>query len=315
MTLLVTGGAGFIGSHFIRFILKRYPSYKIVNLDKLTHASNLKNLEEIKNNPHYRFIKADICDYKKVERIIKICDVVVNFAAFTHVDRAIQEPDEFIRTNIYGVYVLLELTKKYKIKRFVQISTDEVYGSIKKGFANEETALNPSNPYSATKASADHLTRAYFLTYGLDTVITRSCNNFGPNQFPDKIIPFFIISALKNRHLPLYGKGLNIRDWLYVLDNCSAIDIVLHKGVKGQIYNISGGNEISNLKLTHLILNKLNKPLSLIKYVSDRPGHDFRYAMDSKKIRTLGWKPFYSFNEALDITIKWYKDNLNYFYE
>jgi len=313
MILLVTGGAGFIGSHFIRYIFKKYPNYKIINLDRLTYAANLRNLKEIENHQNYKFIKEDICNYKKVEKVIKGCDVVVNFAASTHVDISIEDPDEFIRTNIYGTYVLLELAKKYKIKRFVQISTDEVYGSIRRGFADEETRLNPSNPYSATKASADHLVNAYFLTYGLNTVITRSSNNFGPNQYPDKIIPLFITRALKNEYLPLYAKGLNRRDWLYVLDNCSAIDIVLHRGKKGQIYNISSGNELSNLELTKIILKKLNKPFSLIKYVTDRPGHDFRYAMKSKKVQALGWKPRYSFDRALEITIEWYRNNPNYF--
>jgi len=313
MILLITGGAGFIGSHFIRYILKKYFSYKIINLDKLTYTANLKNLKEIKDNPNYRFIKEDICNYKKVERIIKGCDVVVNFAASTHVDISIKNPREFIQTNIYGTYILLELAKKYKIKRFVQISTDEVYGSIRKGFANEESCLNPSNPYSASKASADHIVCAYSCTYGLNTVITRSSNNFGPNQYPDKIIPLFITNALRNKPLPLYAKGLNRRDWLFVLDNCSAIDIVLHKGKKGQIYNIAGGNELSNLKLSKIILKKLNKPFSLIKHVSDRPGHDFRYAMKSKKVQTLGWKPHYNFDKALDITIEWYKNNPDYF--
>ncbi|MCM8799522.1 MAG: dTDP-glucose 4,6-dehydratase [Candidatus Omnitrophica bacterium] len=313
MTILVTGGAGFIGSHFIRYILNKYHSYKIINLDKLTYAANLKNLFSVKDNSRYRFIKADICDRKVLEKIIKLSDVVVNFAASTHVDRAILKPDEFIRTNIYGTYVLLELARRYRIKRFVQISTDEVYGSIREGFADENFPLNPSNPYSASKASADHLARAYFLTYSLDVVITRSSNNFGPNQYPDKIIPLFIMNALKGERLPLYAKGLNKRDWLFVLDNCSAIDIVLHKGKSGEVYNISAGNELTNLELSRLILKKLNKPLSLIKYVKDRPGHDFRYAMDSGKVKALGWRPQFRFESALDITIEWYRNNPNYF--
>lgn len=313
MTILVTGGAGFIGSHFIRYILNKYPHYKIINIDKLTYAANLKNLSSVKDDPRYKFIKADICNRKAVEKVIKLSNVIVNFAASTHVDRSIVRPDEFIKTNIYGTYVLLELAKKYGIKRFVQISTDEVYGSIENGFADEKYLLNPSNPYSASKASADHLARAYFLTYGLDIVITRSSNNFGPNQYPDKIIPLFIMNALRGKSLPLYAKGLNRRDWLFVLDNCSAIDIVLHKGKAGEIYNISSGNELTNLELSHLILRKLNKPFSLIKHVQDRPGHDFRYAMDSNKIKALGWKPCFNFDEALDITIEWYKNNINYF--
>jgi len=314
MIILVTGGAGFIGSHFIRYLIRKYPAYRIINLDKLTYAANLKNLSEVEDNPRYKFIKADIADYKTAEKIIKNADVLVNFAASTHVDISIKNPVEFIQTNIYGTYILLELAKKYKIKRFVQISTDEVYGSIKKGFADEETKLNPTNPYSASKASADHLARAYFSTYGLDIVITRSSNNFGPNQYPEKIIPLFITNALKNKPLPVYAKGLNRRDWLFVLDNCRAIDLVMHKGKKGQIYNISAKNELSNIQLCRIILKKLNRPFSLIKYVADRPGHDFRYAMETKKISALGWKPKYNFLEALEMTIAWHKAHPDYWY-
>lgn len=312
MKILVTGGAGFIGSHFIRHILKRYRYYKIVNLDKLTYASNIKNLDDIKNNPRYKFIKGDIRNRNLIDRIVRDCDVIVNFAASTHVDRSIVKPDEFMRTNVFGTYVLLESAKKYKLKRFVQISTDEVYGSIRKGCFNEASPLNPTNPYSASKASADHLAKSYFSTYGLNIVVTRSSNNFGPCQFPDKIIPLFITNALGSKSLPLYAKGADIRDWLFVLDNCCAIDSVLHKGKPGEIYNISAKNELTNLELSHIILKKLGKPFSLIKHVKDRPGHDFRYAMDFKKVKSLGWKPRYSFAEALDITIKWYKRNRNW---
>lgn len=309
MRILVTGGAGFIGSHFIRHILKAHPDYKIINLDKLTYAGNLNNLKDISKGSRYRFIKGDICNKDLVDRITKTSDTIVNFAASTHVDRSILKPDEFIKTNVFGVDVLLEAAKKNKIKRFLQISTDEVYGSKRYGSFNEGSPLNPSNPYSASKAAADHLAMAYFYTYGLDIVITRSCNNFGPCQFPDKIIPLFITHALRDKPLPLYADGSNIRDWIFVLDNCRAIDIVLHKGKKGKIYNISAKNEISNLSLSHLILNKLGKPLSLIRHVKDRPGHDFRYALDPGKIKPLGFRPQYSFQEALEITIDWYKKN------
>ncbi len=312
MKILVTGGAGFIGSHFIRHILKRYPNYKVINLDKLTYASNLKNLDDIKNNPRYKFIKGDICNKNLIGKIIRGIDMVVNFAATTHVDRSILKPHEFMKTNVYGTYVLLESAKRYKIKRFVQISTDEVYGSIPRGYFTETSPLNPSNPYSASKAAADHLAKAYFNTYNSNIVITRSSNNFGPGQFPDKIIPLFIINALKNKSLPLYADGSNIRDWLYVLDNCQAINMVMHKGRAGEIYNIGARDELTNLELSHIILKKLDKPTSLIKHVKDRPGHDFRYAMDFKKIKSLSFKPGYSFDKALDITIEWYKRNQNY---
>jgi dTDP-glucose 4,6-dehydratase len=282
----------------------------VINLDKLTYAANLDNLKDVEHNPHYRFIKGDICNKAIVARIIRDSDVIVNFAALTHVDRSIIKPDDFVKNNVLGTQVLLEFAKKYAIKRFVQISTDEVYGSIRKGFFKENDYLNPSNPYAATKAAADHLAHSYFFTYGLNTVITRSSNNFGPCQFPDKIIPLFIRNAILNRPLPLYAAGANIRDWLFVLDNCSAIDCVLHKGEAGKIYNIAAGNAMANLALTRLILEKLNRSLSLIEHVKDRPGHDFRYAMDSSRIRGLGWRPRYSFGKALDLTIAWYKDQL-----
>lgn len=308
MNILITGGAGFIGSHFIRHLLNKYPRYQVTNLDKLTYASNLDNLKDIATNRRYRFIKGDICNQVTVSRVMKNTDLVVNFAALTHVDRSIIKPREFVKVNVLGTEVLLEYAKKYAIKRFVQISTDEVYGSIPKGFFREDDRLRPSNPYSGTKAAADHLVYSYFFTYGLNSVITRSSNNFGPCQFPDKIIPLFIRNAILHKPLPLYAAGKNIRDWLFVLDNCSAIDLVLHNGKPGEIYNIAAGNEITNLALTRLILKKLNRPFSLIKHIKDRPGHDFRYAIDASKIKRLGWRPRYAFARALELSIAWYKN-------
>ena len=307
--ILVTGGAGFIGSNFIRYVLKKHPNYKIINLDKLTYAGHLENLRDIKNSKNYKFIKGDICNSKLVEKIIKSCGIIVNFAAETHVDRSIKSASRFIRTNVYGTYVLLEMAKKYKIKLFLQISTDEVYGSCPEGYFREDAPLMPNSPYAASKAAADMLIRSYHITYRLPVIITRSSNNFGPYQYPEKVIPVFIIQSLKNKSLPLYAKGENIRDWIYVLDNCAAIDLALRKGIIGEIYNIGGGNLITNFELAKLILKKMNKPLSLIKSVKDRPGHDFRYALESSKIIHLGWHPKYTFENAIDKTIDWYRQN------
>lgn len=309
MKVLVTGGAGFIGSNFIKYILREHPSYKIINLDKLTYAGNLKNLSDIKNNKNYKFIKGDICDKKLADRVIKECDVVVNFAAESHVDRSIVNPDEFLKTNVFGTYTLLETVKKYRNKRFLQISTDEVYGSIKKDFFKETDMLTPSSPYSASKASADLLAMSYYTTYKLPVLITRSSNNFGPNQYPEKIIPLFITNILREKKVPVYGDGLNIRDWIYVEDNCRAIDLVLHKGKEGEIYNIGANNEKSNLDLTKIILKEMGKSSDYIEYVKDRPGHDRRYAVDCSKIRLLGFKLEYEFDSALRKTINWYKNN------
>ena len=305
--ILVTGGAGFIGSNFIRYVLKKHPNYKIINLDKLTYAGHLENLRDIKNSKNYKFIKGDICNSKLVEKIIKSCGIIVNFAAETHVDRSIKSASRFIRTNLYGTYVLLEMAKKYKIKLFLQISTDEVYGSCPEGYFREDAPLMPNSPYAASKAAADMLIRSYHITYRLPVIITRSSNNFGPYQYPEKVIPVFIIQSLKNKSLPLYAKGENIRDWIYVLDNCAAIDLALRKGIIGEIYNIGGGNLITNFELAKLILKKMNKPLSLIKSVKDRPGHDFRYALECSKIIHLGWHPKYNFEDAIDKTIDWYR--------
>jgi dTDP-glucose 4,6-dehydratase len=264
MRILVTGGAGFIGSNFIRYILNKYPDYKITNLDKLTYCGNLENLKDIENSPNYKFVKGDICDKKIVDKLAKDIDIIVNFAAQTHVDKSIVDASEFIHTNVYGVYVLLEVAKKYNVNRFIHISSDEVYGSIEEGSFTEESPLRPNSPYAASKAAADHLVRSYFVTYKLPVLIIRSSNNFGQFQYPEKVIPLFITNALENKELPLYGDGLNIRDWLYVLDNCQAIDFILHKGEIGQIYNVAAGNEKTNLELTKLILKIMDKSENLI---------------------------------------------------
>ncbi len=309
--VLVTGGAGFIGSNFIRYILKKYKTYQIINLDKLTYCGNLDNLKDIEKNLRYKFIKGDICDEKLVDRIFKKekLDFVLNFAAATHVDRSITEPEVFTKTNILGTHILLEAAKKYKIKKFLQISSDECYGSIKKGKFTEKSPLSPNSPYAASKTGADLLVQAYYKTFNLPVLITRSSNNFGFNQYPEKLIPLFITNLLENKKIPLYGAGKNVRDWIYVLDNCAGIDLVLHKGKIGEIYNIGGGNELTNLEITKIILKQLKKDKSFVKYVKDRPGHDFRYALNSQKIKKLGWKPKYKFSQAMEQTIKWYKNN------
>jgi len=309
MNILITGGDGFIGSNFIRHILNKYPEYKIFNLDKLTYCGNPENLKDVEKNPNYRFVKGDICDGEIVNKLAKNVDIIVNFAAETHVDRSIVDASEFVQTNVYGTYVLLEAAKKYEIFRYIQISTDEVYGSIERCSFKEEDALHPNSPYAASKAAADHLVLSYFATYKLPVIIVRSSNNFGQYQFPEKVIPLFITNALEDKKLPLYGDGLNVRDWLYVLDNCRAIDLILHKGQVGSIYNVAAGNEKTNLELTKVILKIMGKPEGLIEYVKDRPGHDRRYSLDWTKIKALGWQPQYQFAEALRQTIKWYQDN------
>lgn len=309
MKLLVTGGAGFIGSNFIRYILNKYRDYKVVNLDKLTYAGNIENLKDIEKNHRYTFVEGDICDLPLVESLAKHVDVIVNFAAETHVDRSILEAGNFIQTDVYGTYVLLETAKKYKHWRYIQISTDEVYGSIETGSFRENGPLNPTNPYSASKGGGDLLAHSYWATYKLPVIITRSSNNFGPYQYPEKFIPLFITNAIDNLTLPLYGDGKNVRDWIYVIDNCEAIDMILHKGKEGEIYNIGAGNEKANIEIAQLIVGELGKPLDLIKFVKDRLGHDRRYSLDSTKICTLGFTPRHEFKEALRETIKWYKEN------
>lgn len=309
MKILVTGGCGFIGSNFIRQMLKKYPSYKIVNLDKLTYCGNPDNLRDIESDKRYAFIKGDICDKKAVEGAIKSCDAVINFAAESHVDRSISDASEFIRTNIHGVYTLLEAAKRHNIKRFIQISTDECYGSINKGSFKETSPLRPNSPYSASKAGGDHLAMSYYKTFKLPVIITRSSNNFGPYQYPEKVIPLFITNLLESKLVPLYGDGMNVRDWLYVIDNCDAIGLILHKGRIGEIYNIGGSFEIPNIELTKIILKNLGKTDKMINYVPDRLGHDRRYSLDSSKVRKLGWKPSKSFDTAIKETINWYKSN------
>ncbi len=309
--ILVTGGAGFIGSNFIRHILNKYKHYEVINLDKMTYAGNLENLQDIDNNLRYKFIKGDICDKKLVDNLVagEKPDAIINFAAETHVDRSILEPDAFIKTDIFGTHTLLEAVRNYKIKRYLQISTDEVYGSIKKGKFIEESLLKPNSPYSSSKAGADLLVRAYFQTYDLPVLITRSSNNYGPCQYPEKLIPLFITNLLEGKKVPLYGDGKNIRDWLYVLDNCSGIDVILHQGEVGEIYNIGADNEKTNKEITEIILKELGRDKSSIEYVKDRPGHDFRYALNSKKIKKLGWEPEHDFKQAIKETIEWYVSN------
>lgn len=304
MRVLVTGGAGFIGSNFVRYMLNHH-DYDIVVLDKLTYSGRLENLQDVISK--ITFIKGDICSQDDLLKVGK-ADVIINFAAETHVDRSILDAGVFVKTDILGTFNLLELSRKLD-SLFTQISTDEVYGSIVEGSFKEGDTLDPSSPYSSSKAGADLLVRAYYKTYGLPVKITRSSNNFGPYQYPEKIIPFFIVNALQNKPLPLYGDGGNIRDWIYVLDNCEAIDLVLHKGNRGEIYNIGGENEKTNLEITHMILEELKKQKSLIKFVKDRPGHDRRYSLDCTKIKALGWSPKHKFEDALKSTIKWYREN------
>lgn len=312
MKLLVTGGAGFIGSNFVIYMLNKYPEYKIVNVDSLTYAGNLENLSEVQHNPNYRFVKADIADAQAMGQLFSEgIDVVVNFAAESHVDRSILEPEIFVKTNVLGTQILLDAAKKYGITKFVQISTDEVYGSLgETGLFSETTPLTPNSPYSASKAGGDLLVRAYHETFGLPVNITRCSNNYGPYQFPEKLIPLMIANALNNKQLPIYGDGLNIRDWLYVEDHCSAIDLVIHKGQSGEVYNVGGSNERTNIHIVRTILEQLEKPESLIKYVEDRLGHDRRYGIDATKITSeLGWKPKHTFETGIKETINWYLNN------
>ena len=307
--LLVTGGAGFIGSNFIRHMLNKYGDYSITNLDKLTYCGNLENLKDLAGNKRYKFVKGDIADAKLVDKLVKESDIVINFAAETHVDRSILDPYSFVRTNVLGTHALLEAAKTGGVERFIQISTDEVYGSIASGSFKEDDPLKPNSPYSAAKAGGDLLARSYFITFKLPVIITRSSNNFGPYQYPEKVIPLFITNALDNKSLPLYADGMNVRDWLFVIDNCEAIDTVLHKGAEGEVYNIGAGSEVTNLELTHSILEILGKDRSLIKFVNDRPGHDKRYSLDISKVKSLGWKPRHEFRNALELTVDWYKKN------
>lgn len=311
MKLLVTGGVGFIGSNFIRHIRQEHPDWEITNLDKLTYAGNLENLKDIQDQPGYHFVKGDIADRKSVDNLLgQEFDVIVNFAAESHVDRSILDASPFIETNVKGTQVLLEGAKKHGIQRFIQVSTDEVYGSIDSGRFTEESLLSPNSPYSASKTAADLLCRAYFRTHHLPAIVTRCTNNFGPYQFPEKLIPLAVTNALEDKPIPVYGDGLNIRDWIFVHDHCRALDAVIQKGKPGEIYNIGSGNEKTNLELIRKLLELLDKPQSLIQFVTDRPAHDRRYALDCTRIATeLGWKPAYSFEKALSATVDWYLKN------
>lgn len=313
MKLLVTGGAGFIGSCFVRHILEKYSDYKVINLDALTYAGNIENLDDVKNNPNYTFVHGNICDKKLARELIidEKADAVINFAAESHVDRSITGPEIFIETNVQGTLNLLQAAKEAKTQRFLQVSTDEVYGTLgKDGYFYETTPLAPNSPYSASKASADMLVRAYYETYKMPVLNTRCSNNYGPYQYPEKLIPFFISQLLKGEKVPVYGDGLNVRDWLYVYDHCSAIDTVLHKGKVGEVYNIGGHNEKTNMEITRIILDAMGKDESSIRYVEDRLGHDKRYAIDNHKIQTeLGWKPSLTFEEGIKLTIDWYLKN------
>ena len=312
MTILVTGGCGFIGTNFIRYFIKKHPRYRIINIDKLTYAGNLENLKDLKKRKNYHFVKADICNALFMRKLFNKFkpDAVINFAAETHVDRSITAPSQFMKTNFLGVGILLNLCLDFGIKRFLQVSTDEVYGSIKQGSFCENSLLTPSSPYAASKAGADGLVMAYHTTYKLPVLITRTTNNYGPYQFPEKLIPLVILNALKNKKIPVYGDGMNVRDWIYVEDNCTAIDQVLHKGKIGEIYNIAGKCEKTNIQVIKTLLRILNIDRSLITYVKDRPGHDQRYSLSIRKIKKHpGWQPQTSFQAGIKKTIEWYQDN------
>lgn len=313
MKLLVTGGAGFIGSNFVRYMVNKYPEYTIVNLDLLTYAGNLENLKDIENAANYKFVRGDIADREFINGLFKEekFDYVLNFAAESHVDRSITDPGIFVQTNIQGTLALLDAAKTFGVTKYLQVSTDEVYGTLgETGLFTEETPLAANSPYSASKAGADMLVRAYHETFGLPVNITRCSNNYGPFHFPEKLIPLMIINALHDKELPIYGDGLNIRDWLHVEDHCQAIDLVLHKGRNGEVYNVGGNNERTNIEIVQTILKHLNKPESLMKFVTDRPGHDRRYAIDATKLRTeLGWSPKYNFDTGIEQTINWYLNN------
>lgn len=320
MNLLVTGGAGFIGSNFIHYMMKKYPNYKILNYDKLTYAGNLDNLKDVENNQNYKFIKGDIVDYELLNETVKSnnIDYLINFAAETHVDRSIHGfAKDFILTNVLGTQAILEVVKnnKEQIKRFVHVSTDEVYGSLELGGEDRFTELSnfePNSPYSASKASSDLFCRAYVHTFGLPIIVTHCSNNYGPYQFPEKMIPFFVLKLLKNEKIPVYGDGLNVRDWIHAKDHSSALDLLLHEGKNGETYNIGSDNEVPNIEITKAILEIMGKDESNIEYVKDRPGHDRKYAIDSTKIKSLGWRPTYTrenFEEGLRETVEWYINN------
>jgi len=307
--LLVTGGCGFIGSNFVRHMLAVHPGLEVVNLDALTYAGRPENVADVEGNPRYTFVHGDICDAKVVARAMEGCDAVVNFAAETHVDRSLLGAGHFIQTDCYGVWVLLEEARRQSVTRFVQISTDEVYGSIEEGSFTENDPLMPRNPYSASKAGGDRIAYSFWASHDVPVIITRASNNFGPFQYPEKLVPLFVTNALANRPLPLYGDGGNVRDWLFVEDHCRAIDFLLDRGEPGEVYNIAGGNERRNIEVTQAILDILGKPHSLIRLVTDRPGHDRRYSLDAGKLAALGFSPETDFETALERTVRWYVDN------
>ena len=312
LTLLVTGGAGFIGSNFIHYMLDHYPSCKIINLDKLTYAGNLDNLKDVEKDPRYEFIHGDIRDRELVRNIFKRVQGVVHFAAETHVDRSILDAGEFVLTDVYGTFVLLEALKNSDLEFFIHVSTDEVYGSRDKGYFKEDDPLCPSSPYAASKTGADRLAYSYWVTYGLPIIILRPSNNFGPYQYPEKFIPLFVTNALEGKTLPLYGKGKNVRDWLYVEDNCRAIEVMMQRGKVGEAYNVGANNEVQNITIAERIVDLLAKSKSLIKFVPDRLGHDMRYALDCRKIHALGWRPEKNFDKALASTVRWYQENIDW---
>jgi dTDP-glucose 4,6-dehydratase len=309
MKILVTGGMGFMGSNFVRYMLKNYPKIQIINLDKLTYAGNPENLSDIRT-PRYKFVKGDVCDQKLVFKLAKQVDAIINYAAETHVDRSIMEPDAFIKTDILGTYNLLEAIRETGVKRYIQIGTDEVYGSIPRGLFKETSPFSPNSPYSASKAGADHLVHAYFVTYGLPVIRTNSCNFYGPHQYPEKLIPLFITNLLEGKKVPVYGKGDQVREWIFTEDHCRAIDLILNKGKFGESYNIGTGERKKNIEVTKIILDNLQLDNKMIEYVVDRPGHDVRYALNSTKIeRELGFKPKYKFKDGIKETIEWYNNH------
>jgi len=308
--VLVTGGAGFIGSNFVRYALEHHPDWTVTTLDKLTYAGRMETLNDVIAHPRHRFVRGDIADAAIAGPLVKAAQIVVHFAAETHVDRSLLAADEFIRTDIIGTHVLLEAAREAKdLRCFIQISTDEVYGSVPSGSSRETDELKPRNPYSASKAGADRLAYSYWATYGIPVIVTRASNNYGPYQFPEKVIPLFATNAIDSIPVPLYGEGLNIRDWLHVMDHCRGIDLVIEKGQHGEVYNIGGGNEVRNVDLTHTLLRLANRPESLIKRVADRKGHDARYSVDTSKLKNLGWTPQVPFEQGLQETVAWYQNN------
>ena len=308
--VLVTGGAGFIGSNFVRHALATHPDWRVTTLDKLTYAGRLENLHDVMDDPRHQFVRGDICDAELVRPLVARSQIVVHFAAETHVDRSLMGAGDFIRTDVFGTFVLLEAAREAKtLQRFIQISTDEVYGSVPEGASRETDELRPRNPYSASKAGADRLAYSYWATYQVPVIVTRASNNYGPYQFPEKVIPLFITNALDEQSVPLYGDGLNVRDWLHVQDHCTGVDTVIAKGLPGEVYNIGGGNEVTNIALTRRILGLLERPDSLIRPVADRLGHDRRYCLDTSKIRGLGWAPAREFEQGLAETVSWYQQN------